>query len=98
MYKEYHKVFTKDGFYFGASPPIPRRKVQRKIISIPLPDNWGEIRTVIAERDKVCQDCGGKGNGVHHIDKNRKHNDIDNLVYLCWTCHVKRHHKRMQLL
>lgn len=29
---------------------------------------------------------------VHHIDKNRKHNNIDNLAWLCHNCHHLVHH------
>ena len=92
MYKDCCKVFTKGGFYLGASPPVPRRKALRDVRSIPLPDNWEEIRASVIERDKACRDCGDKGNGVHHVDKDRRHNDMDNLIYLCWPCHRRRHH------
>ena len=26
---------------------------------------------------------------VHHIDSNREHNELDNLIILCPTCHRK---------
>ena len=29
---------------------------------------------------------------VHHIDRNRKNNGIDNLAWLCNNCHVLVHH------
>ncbi len=64
--------------------------------SIPLPDNWDEIRKAIIERDIVCQECGDKEwLGVHHIDKNRLNNGLDNLTLLCWTCHTKKHHNKV---
>ena len=52
-----------------------------------------KLRLSIFERDKfVCQLCGnGKHNGssieIHHIDKNPKNNNIDNLQTLCFLCH-----------
>jgi len=30
---------------------------------------------------------------IHHIDTNRKNNDIKNLVVLCQTCHMRLHKK-----
>jgi len=30
---------------------------------------------------------------VHHIDKNRENNDLNNLILLCKNCHLKRHDK-----
>ncbi len=48
------------------------------------------------ERDNhICQDCG-KAPGlffgqVHHIDKNRDNNVLENLVTLCTKCHGERH-------
>ena len=63
--------------------------------SIPLPDNWDELRKAIIERDIVCQECGNKEwLGVHHQDLNRLNNSLDNLILLCWICHVKKHHNK----
>lgn len=66
-----------------------------KNMSIPLPDNWDEIREAVNNRDKICQKCGAvEWLGVHHIDKNHLNNELDNLILLCWTCHMKYHHKQ----
>ena len=38
----------------------------------------------------VCKLCSCKDErilAVHHLDKNKKHNDIKNLVWLCHNCH-----------
>ena len=59
--------------------------------SIPLPGNWPELRVLIRERDCGCVDCGSDGQGVHHIDFDRQNNALDNLVFLCWPCHMQRH-------
>jgi 5-methylcytosine-specific restriction endonuclease McrA len=33
---------------------------------------------------------------VHHIDRDRKNNDINNLSLLCANCHKKEHHEDSQ--
>ena len=39
-----------------------------------------------------CFKCGSKKNlCVHHKDKNRKNNDLFNLMMLCRSCHTKEH-------
>lgn len=59
---------------------------------------WKEISKMVRIRDNmICQMCGrkvfGKDAHVHHIDGNRQHNDMDNLILLCPDCHSKIHHK-----
>ena len=57
-----------------------------------------------SERRKVCTLC--KTNDyrvpiVHHVDKNRKNNNISNLTWLCHNCHYLVHHfeeKRTELM
>jgi len=43
----------------------------------------------------VCAKCGYSKYeivlDVHHIDKDRKNNKVDNLVVLCPTCHMELH-------
>lgn len=44
--------------------------------------------------EPVCKLCGAiKNIHVHHIDGNRKNNDINNLVWLCTKCHYTVAHK-----
>ena len=66
-------------------------KTKAKTWSIPLPENWQEIRQEVINRDGVCQICGGEGSGIHHIDHDRRNNNLVNLVYLCWPCHRSIH-------
>ena len=63
--------------------------------------NWKEglysYRSVLGRHKtpRVCQLCGTKDSrvlAVHHIDKNRKNNTIENLAYLCHNCHFLVHH------
>lgn len=40
-----------------------------------------------------CVLCGSKETlNVHHIDGNRKNNDVENLVFLCSICHITKAH------
>jgi len=54
------------------------------------------LRELVRFRDKyTCQLCGcsqvenGKQLDVHHIDSNKKNNNINNLIGLCMKCHRK---------
>jgi hypothetical protein len=75
-------------------PSGRRRKRKNRRTSIPLPENWREIRAQVIERDKICQICGSVGQGVHHINKDRTCNELSNLIYVCWNCHIKLHHQK----
>jgi 5-methylcytosine-specific restriction endonuclease McrA len=47
----------------------------------------------------VCKLCGEKDKrvlAVHHIDKDRKNNKIENLVWLCFNCHSLVHYDRLE--
>jgi hypothetical protein len=42
-----------------------------------------------------CSLCGSMDNLlIHHIDHDRKNNDISNLIVLCKKCHQEHHTKR----
>lgn len=46
---------------------------------------------------KICKRCGEKDVRVliiHHLDHNRKNNEIKNLVWLCGNCHILIHRYR----
>lgn len=48
-----------------------------------------------AKREQICLLCKIEDRRVlivHHIDKNRKNNNLDNLVWLCCNCHYLVHH------
>lgn len=54
----------------------------------PYSFGWEEISKRIRERDSyICQNCGKFGNHVHHIDRDRKNDNDDNLITLCPSCH-----------
>lgn len=44
---------------------------------------------------KICTLCKTEDSrilAVHHIDKNRRNNDLKNLIWLCHNCHFLVHH------
>lgn len=42
--------------------------------------------------EKKCSICGKDGKlDVHHKDGDYKNNNLDNLTYLCRSCHTKQH-------
>lgn len=46
---------------------------------------------------KICQLCKTEDYrvlAVHHIDKNRRNNTLENLVWLCHNCHFLVHHHK----
>jgi hypothetical protein len=54
------------------------------------------LKGFVRERDgEVCQICGrdssGKKGVVHHIDGVKSNNDLDNLILLCASCHMRVH-------
>lgn len=61
------------------------------------PREFVQIKDFIKERDNyTCQICGkavyrSRHGHVHHMDGNREHNDPENLVLLCSSCHLKVH-------
>ena len=60
----------------------------------PYPRLFYSMRSIVLERDNyTCQDCGNKGNAIHHKDENKNNNSIDNLVTLCVSCHTICHWK-----
>jgi len=51
------------------------------------------VRKAIFERDKnACQRCGNTEHLlIHHLDKNDKNQELNNLILLCSTCHLNLH-------
>ena len=73
----------------------------------PLHPNWidganKDYRKIIksSSKTKVCVLCGNIDERVlvvHHLDKNRRNNNIENLEWLCANCHqlVHKHNKKI---
>ena len=50
------------------------------------------VEYIFNETDNSCALCGLKGLQSlteHHIDGNKKNNEYDNLIILCWNCHQR---------
>lgn len=59
---------------------------------------WNRQSAAAKQRDNyTCQgsDCAGTCSvlDVHHIDRNKRNNNLDNLICLCRSCHTKLHPK-----
>ena len=51
-------------------------------------------------KSKGCLLCGYNNKeliALHHKDKNKKNNSKDNLIPLCYSCHVGVHRKVLSL-
>lgn len=64
------------------------------------PEHYGKANGLYSYREHAfeayphqCAICGWNEDRdvleVHHIDENRQHNDLDNLIILCPNCHGK---------
>jgi 5-methylcytosine-specific restriction endonuclease McrA len=50
---------------------------------------------LLKKRGPVCERCGYAKYeilNVHHKDRNREHNELDNLELLCPNCHAEEHY------
>lgn len=57
-----------------------------------IPYSKSNFHDLIRNRDRECKKCGSKNNlEVHHIDYNKRNNDLKNLLLLCRKCHRKLH-------
>ena len=60
-----------------------------------------ELKNHIRERDNfTCQECHqteeqlGCGLDVHHVDYDKRNNNLENLIGLCKSCHMKTNYSR----
>lgn len=82
-----------------------RKFCSKKCVGKSNKETWrgtfSTIRKNMAARNMInqCNRCGyntePKILGVHHIDRNRKNNDISNLEILCPNCHSLEHLKHI---
>jgi len=72
------------GIKYGRSSPKDKVK------------NYQALKIRLLKRDgKSCSRCGYNKHEilqVHHIDKNRENNELDNLEMICPNCHFEEHY------
>ena len=52
------------------------------------------INNLFLHKDK-CEKCGKTGKlDIHHIDENPNNNNLENLMCLCRSCHMKAHRSK----
>ena len=82
-----------------------RRKERQDIYNT---KRWKDLRRLMVQEHPLCEDCLKRGvltptDEVHHLkspfrkgltpeEKERLAYDPNNLVCLCRSCHIKRHH------
>lgn len=59
---------------------------------------YDSFREKCIKNKKRCENCGceysdDKRFEVHHIDMDRKHNSLDNFMWVCCSCHKKIHYR-----
>ncbi len=56
---------------------------------------WKTLRQKVLERDGACVVCGRSDTKlhVHHVDRNKKNNEMKNLQTKCYQCHQSNHMK-----
>lgn len=78
---------------------------RNQYFSGPRHPNWKNSPTTYRQQllksklDKTCLRCGIRDIRllvVHHIDKNRGNNSIENLTWLCHNCHFLIHHDKVE--
>ena len=95
-HKEYMSNLMKEKF----SDPRNHPNWQDGISFEEYPQEFNkELKQIILERDNyTCQDiyCKhlSKRLHVHHIDYDKKNNNVENLITLCASCHCKTNYNR----
>ena len=98
--REYHRKWREKNpekvrqYYLKTQARLKVFKLPNKRLCI------GKIYLSSYQREKLlkdpgkCQHCGNDDPRVlliHHTDRNRKNNIRENLLLLCWNCHVIEH-------
>lgn len=93
------------GKKFRDSPYRKRKFCSKDCVNKGMKKKWKPIFTTVrkalirANKINECAICGynkyKKILGVHHIDKNKNNNELNNLQILCPTCHSIIHKKHI---
>ena len=82
--------YSKIGKILGVSRQRIHQWLTDYRTSIPnkIKEKWSLLKK------KRCEICNKKTKTeIHHINGNREHNGIDNLISVCHKCHLKLHKK-----
>lgn len=52
------------------------------------------LRTKVSQVCRRCKIDDKRILAVHHLDRNRQNNKVDNLIWLCHNCHYLLHHDK----
>ena len=93
---------SKHGIYFCSRAC---KDAGQSYIEAIKPDHYGTGITNYRDKafssyEVVCATCGFDNEyalEVHHIDKNRSNNNINNLIILCANCHTLVHKNKLSL-
>ena len=89
---------------FFAPASTKRKYCSRKCIQKCIHAHWNPsfvtVRKAMKARGLIekCTKCGLNDQeilGVHHVDRNRKNNALENLIVLCPNCHSREHRRHL---
>ncbi len=85
-----HQTLWRNHIFVGPRHPNWKGGYHRKLKSILIQNRV----------QRVCKLCRGNDVrvlAVHHLDRNRKNNEVKNLVWLCHNCHHLVHHYKKKV-
>jgi hypothetical protein len=72
--------------------PISREKHNEQLRKL-IPVSSQQLSIKLRKSIKSCQKCGGTKNlEIHHLNKNKRDNRLDNLIVVCHGCHQIVYH------
>jgi DNA-binding transcriptional regulator YiaG len=66
-----------------------RRKKERKAFDLQYQELYDKVKS---KYNFQCAECDSQKITMHHIDFDHYNMVEENLIPLCWPCHIKRHH------
>lgn len=66
-----------------------RRKKEREAFDLQFQGLYDKVK---AKYNYKCAECDSLKLTMHHIDFDHYNMVEENLIPLCWPCHIKRHH------
>jgi Zn finger protein HypA/HybF involved in hydrogenase expression len=68
--------------------PVVKERFFSAILTRKMKEAVSEDKTslVLERANHKCQNCGEPGNKIYHIDREKSHHDMNNLICLCAKC------------